>query len=154
MQVISAGHLPLPPILGTKESHCDNTPSQIIRRARSYKVVTLLWMCELEPTTCLIRRAWASAIIKVVRREGSCGVQWLGSATGGSPIFLQEDLPMTTGIDLAVMRTKARVRQWRVAAELGRSGPWLSQIENQYEPIENNVVASIMSAIMKVGKDS
>ena len=83
-------------------------------------------------------------------------LSWV-SAAAGAPIFLREDLPMTTGVDLAVLRTKARIKQWRVAAELDRSGAWLSQIENQEDLLDEQIADMVTEAINSLernGNDS
>ena len=57
-----------------------------------------------------------------------------------------------TGIDLAVRRIRARLRQWQVAAELGYSGAWLSQLERGEKPLRPDVAQRISETIEEMSR--
>ena len=52
-----------------------------------------------------------------------------------------------TGIELTVKRVRARVSQWKVAASLGHSGTWLSNIERGVIQPDPETVDDIMRTI-------
>jgi hypothetical protein len=55
-----------------------------------------------------------------------------------------------TGNDVAVLRVKARLKQWEVAAALGYSGAWLSYLERDKTPLEPGLVKRIAETIDKL----
>ena len=46
------------------------------------------------------------------------------------PNLVRKEVIKMTGIELKVMRIRAGLQQWKVAANLGFSGTWLSMIES------------------------
>ena len=54
---------------------------------------------------------------------------------------------MLTGMELTVRRVRARLTQWKIAAALGYSGPWLSNIERGVIQPDADTVDDITRAI-------
>ncbi len=58
-----------------------------------------------------------------------------------------------TGLDLRVERTRQRVKQYKVAAALGRHPTWLCHVERSENEVPPEVAIRILSAISSAARE-